>query len=100
MSALRKHSQGRSGSSARFWRWAARTRLSSSADADFDAAVTGVVASAFGFSGQKCSACSRVIVEEPIYDAFVERLREKVPELKVGDPTGNANMGPVVSEGR
>jgi 1-pyrroline-5-carboxylate dehydrogenase len=70
-----------------------------SADADFDAAVAGVVASAFGFSGQKCSACSRAIVEEPIYDAFVERLREKVAELKVGDPTGNANMGPVVSEG-
>ncbi|HVT96483.1 MAG TPA: L-glutamate gamma-semialdehyde dehydrogenase [Acidobacteriaceae bacterium] len=70
-----------------------------SADADFDAAVAGVVASAFGFSGQKCSACSRAIVEEPIYDAFVERLREKVAELKVGDPAGNANMGPVVSEG-
>jgi len=70
-----------------------------SADADFDAAVAGVVASAFGFSGQKCSACSRVIVEEPIYDAFLERLREKVEDLKVGDPTGNANMGPVVSEG-
>jgi 1-pyrroline-5-carboxylate dehydrogenase len=70
-----------------------------SADADFDAAVAGVVASAFGFSGQKCSACSRAIVEEPIYDAFVERLREKVEDLKVGDPTGNANLGPVVSEG-
>jgi 1-pyrroline-5-carboxylate dehydrogenase len=69
------------------------------ADANFDAAVAGVVASAFGFSGQKCSACSRVIVEEPIYDAFVERLREKVADLKVGDPSGNANMGPVVSEG-
>jgi len=69
-----------------------------SADADFEAAVTGVVASAFGFSGQKCSACSRAIVEEPIYDAFVERLREKVGALKVGDPAENANMGPVVNE--
>jgi len=68
------------------------------ADADFDAAVAGVAASAFGFSGQKCSACSRAIVEEPIYDAFVERLREKVEELSVGDPAGNANMGPVVNE--
>ncbi len=68
------------------------------ADADFDAAVAGVVASAFGFSGQKCSACSRVIVEEPIYDAFVERLRESVEKLTVGDPTGNVNMGPVVNE--
>ena len=68
------------------------------ADANFDAAVTGVVASAFGFSGQKCSACSRAIVEEPIYDAFVERLRESVEKLTVGDPTGNVNMGPVVNE--
>jgi 1-pyrroline-5-carboxylate dehydrogenase len=69
-----------------------------SADADFEAAVTGVVASAFGFSGQKCSACSRAIVEEPIYDAFVERLREQVAKLKVGDPAENNNIGPVVNE--
>jgi 1-pyrroline-5-carboxylate dehydrogenase len=69
-----------------------------SSDADFDAAVTGVVASAFGFSGQKCSACSRAIVEEPIYDAFVERLRASVEKLTVGDPTANPNMGPVVNE--
>ena len=68
------------------------------ADADFDAAVASVVASAFGFSGQKCSACSRAIVEEPIYEAFVERLRESVEKLTVGDPTGNPNMGPVVNE--
>jgi 1-pyrroline-5-carboxylate dehydrogenase len=69
-----------------------------SADANFDAAVAGVVASAFGFSGQKCSACSRVIVEEPIYDAFVERLRESVEKLTVGDPLENKNLGPVVNE--
>jgi 1-pyrroline-5-carboxylate dehydrogenase len=69
-----------------------------SSDADFDAALAGVVASAFGFSGQKCSACSRAIVEEPIYDAFVERLRESVAKLTVGDPTANPNMGPVVNE--
>jgi len=43
------------------------------ADADLDAAVEGVTASAFGFSGQKCSACSRAIVEAPVYDVFVER---------------------------
>src|ERR1700757_3169195 len=66
-----------------------------STDCDIDAAVDGVVASAFGFSGQKCSACSRVIVEDPIYDVFVERIREKVATLRVGDPSGNANMGPV-----
>jgi 1-pyrroline-5-carboxylate dehydrogenase len=69
-----------------------------SADADFDAAVVGVVASAFGFSGQKCSACSRVIVEEAIYEPFVERLRAKVESLTVGDPAENPNMGPVVNE--
>src|ERR1700761_6057468 len=68
-----------------------------SADADLDAAVEGVVASAFGFNGQKCSACSRAIVEEEIYDVFVERVREKVASLRVGDPAGNANMGPVVN---
>ena len=69
-----------------------------SADADLDAAVSGVVASAFGFSGQKCSACSRAIVEEGIYDVFVERLRESVEKLTVGDPAKNPNMGPVVNE--
>ena len=56
------------------------------ADADLDAAVEGVVASAFGFSGQKCSACSRAIVEAPLYDVFVERIRERVAKLTVGDP--------------
>ncbi|HKO11711.1 MAG TPA: L-glutamate gamma-semialdehyde dehydrogenase [Acidobacteriaceae bacterium] len=69
------------------------------ADANFDAAIEGVTASAFGFSGQKCSACSRAIVEDSIYDAFVERLRERVTQLRVGDPAQNANLGPVVSEG-
>ena len=66
-------------------------------DADLDAAVEGVVAAAFGFSGQKCSACSRAIIEEPLYDVFVERVRERVAQLTVGDPASNANMGPVVS---
>jgi len=68
------------------------------ADADLDAAVDGVVAAAFGFSGQKCSACSRAIVEAPLYDVFVERVREKVATLKVGDPAENANMGPVINK--
>ena len=58
------------------------------ADADLDAAVDGVVASAFGFSGQKCSACSRAIIEAPIYDIFVERVREKRSNRwTVGDPS-------------
>jgi 1-pyrroline-5-carboxylate dehydrogenase len=67
------------------------------ADADIDAAVDGVVAAAFGFSGQKCSACSRAIIEAPVYDIFVERVREKVAQLTVGDPAANPNMGPVIN---
>jgi len=68
------------------------------ADADLDAAVEGVVASAFGFSGQKCSACSRAIVEAPIYQLFTERVRERVAQLTVGDPVTNHNIGPVVNK--
>jgi 1-pyrroline-5-carboxylate dehydrogenase len=68
------------------------------ADADLDAAVDGVVASAFGFSGQKCSACSRAIIEAPLYDVFIERLRERVAQLTVGDPAANPSMGPVVNK--
>jgi 1-pyrroline-5-carboxylate dehydrogenase len=67
-------------------------------DADLDAAVDGVVASAFGFSGQKCSACSRAIVEESIYDVFVERVREKVAKLTLDDPVKNPSMGPVINK--
>jgi 1-pyrroline-5-carboxylate dehydrogenase len=69
------------------------------ADADLDAAVEGVVASAFGFSGQKCSACSRAIIEARIYDVFVERVRERVAKLTVGDPATNPSMGPVINGG-
>ncbi len=68
------------------------------ADADLDAAVEGVASAAFGFSGQKCSACSRAIVDERIYDRFLQRLRERVEKITVGDPTLNPNMGPVVNE--
>ncbi len=69
------------------------------ADADLDAAVEGVAVSAFGFTGQKCSACSRAIVEAPIYDAFIERLKARVAKISVGDPAlQEIGMGPVVSE--
>ncbi|WP_114207991.1 L-glutamate gamma-semialdehyde dehydrogenase [Acidisarcina polymorpha] len=68
-----------------------------SGDCDLDAAVDGVIASAFGFSGQKCSACSRAIVDELVYDLFIERIRERVASLTIGDPTLNPNMGPVVN---
>jgi 1-pyrroline-5-carboxylate dehydrogenase len=68
------------------------------ADADLDAAVEGVAASAFGFSGQKCSACSRAIVEAPVYEVFTERLRERVARLTLGDPVENPNLGPVINK--
>src|SRR5215469_10094583 len=68
------------------------------ADANLDAAVEGVVRSAYGFSGQKCSACSRAIIDENIYDVFLERLKERVERITVGEPTENKAMGPVVSE--
>ena len=68
-------------------------------DADIDAAADGVVAAAFGFSGQKCSACSRAIVAAEVYDSFVEKVRDRVAKLTVGDPAENPNMGPVVNAG-
>lgn len=67
-------------------------------DADLDAAVEGVATSAFGFSGQKCSACSRAIVDASIYDTFVERLQSRVSAIKVGDPAQNFYGGPVISD--
>jgi len=69
------------------------------ADADLDAAADGIVASAFGFSGQKCSACSRAIIEAPVYDAMIERILARVARLTVGDPAANNYIGPVVNKG-
>jgi 1-pyrroline-5-carboxylate dehydrogenase len=68
------------------------------ADCDLDAALDGVVASAFGFNGQKCSACSRAIVAADIYDVFCDRLQERVAQIKTGDPAENVYTGPVISE--
>jgi len=67
------------------------------ADADLDAAVEGVAASAFGFQGQKCSACSRAIVDTSLYDEFVGKLRARVARIRIGDPAENAPAGPVVN---
>ena len=67
-------------------------------DCDLDAAVEGVALSAFGFNGQKCSACSRAIVDSEIYDIFCDRLRERVARIKTGDPVENFYSGPVISE--
>jgi 1-pyrroline-5-carboxylate dehydrogenase len=69
------------------------------ADADLDAAVEGVAVSAFGFQGQKCSACSRAIVEESVYPAFLQKLHDRVSRMRVGDPAENVYMGPVINEG-
>ena len=69
-------------------------------EADLDAAVKGVLWSAFGFQGQKCSACSRAIVDEAIYDEFVNKLKAEVSALKVGPSDDSSNyMGPVINEG-
>ncbi|MEH2356760.1 L-glutamate gamma-semialdehyde dehydrogenase [Nostoc sp.] len=65
--------------------------------ADLDQAVVGVVQSAFGYSGQKCSAASRVIVLQPIYDAFVQRLVEATKSLNIGEAElPSTQVGPVI----
>ena len=69
------------------------------AQADLDKATEGVMRSAFGFSGQKCSACSRVYVERPVFDDFVEKLVDKASKLKVGNPLErDTYTGPVINE--
>ncbi len=66
--------------------------------ADVERAAIGIMRSAFGLQGQKCSACSRIYVEEPIYDKVVARLVELTNKLAVGDPTDrNVYMGPVIN---
>jgi 1-pyrroline-5-carboxylate dehydrogenase len=68
-------------------------------DCDLDAAVQGVLASAFGYQGQKCSACSRAIIHEKVYDEFVAKIGVKVKDLTVGPPWDPAfYMGPVINE--
>ena len=68
-------------------------------DADLDEAVTGVLYSAFGFAGQKCSAASRAIVLEEIYDRFLTRLVEATKNLEVTSPEeADAYLGPVIDE--
>ena len=68
-------------------------------EADLDSAVKGVVVSAFGYQGQKCSACSRAIVDQAIYDQFLEKLKAEVAKLTVGPSDQQSNyMGPVINE--
>jgi len=66
-------------------------------DADLDEAVQGVVASAFGYQGQKCSACSRAVVLDAVHDAFVARLLDAVRSLVIGEADDPATqVGPVI----
>jgi 1-pyrroline-5-carboxylate dehydrogenase len=67
--------------------------------ADLDAAATGIVTSAFGFQGQKCSAGSRAIIVDQVYDQVLEKVIEKTKQLNVGDVTQpEVSIGPVVDE--
>jgi len=68
-------------------------------EADVDAAAQGVAASAFGFQGQKCSACSRAIVSEKVYAPFLEKLKAEVAKITVGEPEkAGIAMGPVINQ--
>ncbi len=67
-------------------------------ESDLDQAVLGVLYSAFGYQGQKCSACSRAIVDESVYDEFLDKLKSKVETLTLGPSDDVKNyMGPVIS---
>ena len=67
-------------------------------EADLEDAAQGIVASAFGFQGQKCSACSRAIVVDSVYDEVVAKIKEKTEALVMGNPIDNAYSGPVSSQ--
>ncbi len=68
-------------------------------DADIDKAARGVMRSAFGYSGQKCSACSVALVDKKIYEPFIKKLKEETEKLKIGEGTDADNFtGPLASE--
>jgi len=70
-----------------------------SKNADLERAAVGIVRSAFGLQGQKCSAASRVIVEEPVYDDLVALLKDMTEKLASGDPTEKSvYLGPVINQ--
>jgi 1-pyrroline-5-carboxylate dehydrogenase len=67
--------------------------------ADLEAAAAAIVSSSFGFSGQKCSACSRAIIHEAVYDEVLEMVRQKTAKISLGDPAkSESSMGPVIDE--
>jgi 1-pyrroline-5-carboxylate dehydrogenase len=68
-------------------------------NADLDKATDGVLRSAFGFGGQKCSACSRVFVEREVYDDFLTQLKAKTEKIKVGNPLErDVYLGPIIND--
>ena len=68
-------------------------------DADLDSAATGIVQAAFGFQGQKCSACSRLIVDEKVHDELLEKVVTLTETLNVGQPTeGDTNVAAVINK--
>lgn len=68
-------------------------------DADLDDAATGVVQAAFGFQGQKCSACSRAIIDAKVYDTMLDKIVERTVKISVGDPTDGATaMSAVINQ--
>jgi 1-pyrroline-5-carboxylate dehydrogenase len=70
-----------------------------SRNADLERAAAGIVRSSFGLQGQKCSAASRVFIEEPVYDELIARLKELTEKLTIGDPTDRKIfLGPVINQ--
>src|SRR5437868_13961959 len=68
-------------------------------DADLEEAATGVVQAAFGFQGQKCSACSRAIIDARVYEPMVEKIAERAAKIKLGDSSdANTTMSAVINE--
>src|SRR6185503_17858305 len=69
------------------------------ADTDLDEAATGVVQAAFGFQGQKCSACSRAIIHTDVYDSMLEKIAARTEKIKTGEPTDpSTNMSAVINQ--
>ena len=68
-------------------------------DANLDEAATGVVQSAFGFQGQKCSACSRAIIDARVYDTILDKIAERTAKIKLADPSDpSTTMSAVINE--
>jgi 1-pyrroline-5-carboxylate dehydrogenase len=93
-----RHQPGQSGIKRVIAEMGGKDGIIVDADADLDQAVEGVAISAFGFQGQKCSACSRAIVDASLYDEFLRRLVTRVGQITPGDVTRGAWMGPVASK--